>query len=434
MTMSIAITDGGGGASATLIALAVIVLTAVVCGRVAQKVGQPKVLGEMVGGVLLGPSVFGALAPKIQGGIFTPEVAPILSGLGEVGLTLYMFLVGVRFDHGRASHGSRALPFAAVAAGSLAPIAFGATAAYLFALGELPTGISQFQYVLFVGGALSVTAFPMLASMLEERRMSSARFGSLATFIAAGDDAIAWCFLALIVSMGAGTYDSGLLTLGLTAVFIAACALFIPRLLRRVIARTSEAQNMSDAVLGLLVVIALTAGSITNLIGVYSVFGASVAGAFVPYDSRFAELARVRLMVPVGAIFLPVFFSSSGLKTDLGAVLSTDALSVLGVLLFVGFASKLLPVYGVMRAFGWARGPSLAMGGLMNARGLMILIFIGVGSELGILNDVMFSSFVVVAILTTATAMPLYRTHFKNDVEEEERQRSEPHIDVTPRT
>jgi Kef-type K+ transport system membrane component KefB len=411
-------------ASATLVALAVIVVTAVVCGRLARQIGQPKVLGEMVGGVLLGPSVFGALAPNIQSEIFTPEVAPILTGLSSIGLTLYMFLVGVRFDHSRAFHGSRSLPIAAVAAGSFAPIAFGAGAAYIFAMGELPAGISQVQFVLFVGGALSVTAFPMLASLLEERKMTNTRFGSLATFIAAGDDAIAWCSLALIVSMGAGTYDSGLLTLGLTVVFVVACGLLIPPLMRRVIAHTSVSANMSDAVLGLMVVIALLAGWVTDLIGVYSVFGAFVAGAFVPYDSKFAELARVRLMVPVGAIFLPVFFSSSGLKTDLGAVINTNALPLLGVLLVVAFASKLIPLYIVMRAFGWAHGPSFAMGGVMNARGLMILIFIGVGLELGILNDVMFSSFVLIAILTTAFALPMYRTHFKDDIEDRERSRS----------
>jgi len=423
MMTSLAATDAADAPTGALLALALIILAAVICGKIAQRVGQPKVLGEMIAGIVLGPSALGAIAPDVQEDIFSPSVLPILSGISAVGLTLYMFLVGVRFNH-QAVGESRACPAATIAAGSAIPVLLGAGTALLIAQSHKPDGVSLVQYCLFVGGALSVTAFPMLASILEERGMSGTRFGSLATATAAGDDAIAWCLLAVVLSMSTGSYLDGLQTIALAGVFAGMCALLIPRLFRDPIARNAESGQLSNGVLGGLVITALLAGWVTDRIGVYAVFGGFVAGAFVPYDARFAEIVRTRLMKVVGVVFLPVFFTLSGLRTDLGAVISFDAMALLGAFIAVGFIVKLGSLFAVMRMFKWGTGPALAMGGLMNARGLMILIFIGVGLEVGIIDDTMFSVFVVVAVTTTALAVPIYRIHFSDREEEAERDRS----------
>ncbi len=412
--------SASGGAS-PLLALLVILAVAFTCGQVARLVRQPRVLGEMVAGVALGPSLFGAIAPDLQRGIFDEGVKSVLSGLSAIGIALYMFLVGVRFDHRKSSGLPCMLPLGSIAAGGIIPISVGALLASTVLSDVRPEGVGAPQYMLFVGGAFSITAFPMLASILEERRMDQTRFGTLATITAAGDDAVAWCILALAIGLGARSGLSAVLAIGLTLAFIATCAILVPRLVRPMVQRAVQRGQLTDGSKAALVLLALLGGWVTDIIGVYAVFGAFVAGAFVPYDSRFADYIQRGLMQSVSILFLPAFFTWSGLNTDLGAVVTAKRLGLLAAVVGVGLFVKLLPVYGVARAFGRPHGEALALGGLMTARGLMILIFIQVGAQQGVIEPELFSAFVVLAIVSTASALPIYRLFFTDATEERER-------------
>ncbi|MBM6406089.1 cation:proton antiporter [Phycicoccus sp. CSK15P-2] len=414
---------GGVGAS-VLLPLAVVFLVAWMCGAAATRLGQPRVLGQMVAGVLLGPTLFGAVAPTAHAALFGPEVTSAFSGISAIGLALFMFGIGLRFDHRGAAERSRLLPVASVAFGSLVPVALGALVAATVGASRRPDGVSQPEYLLFVGGALTVTAFPMLASILEDRRMLHTPFGSLATMTAAGDDAIAWCLLVTIVALGDDSPLAIARTLGLTALFVVLCLVLVPRVSPRLTAMVVGQGASSETAVGLLAVLALLGGAVTDGIGIYEIFGAFVVGAAVPFDPDLGEHVRRHFLPMVTAIFLPVFFVSSGLVTDLRSILALDALVLVVVLVLVGLMSKVLPLYGVLRAFGFARGEALAMGGLMSARGLMILIFINVGIQQGVIDDVTFSAFVLVAVVTTGLALPLYRRHFSDEVEEEHRART----------
>ena len=429
-------TEGGSGA-AILLPLAVVLLAAWLCGALASRLGQPRVLGQMVAGVLLGPSLFGVLAPHIQATLFSPDVTATFSGISAIGLALFMFGVGLRFDHRGATKMSRSLPVAMVAGGVTVPLAFGVLVAATVGASRRPEGVGQTEYLLFVGGALTLTAFPMLASILEERRMTHTPFGSLATMTAAGDDAIAWCILVTVVALGDGSPLVMARTLGLTILFALVCALLVPRLSRGLKMMVIDRKVPTEIAVGVLAVLALVGGAVTNGIGIYEVFGAFLVGAAVPFDSVLSEHVRRYFLPMVTAVFLPVFFVSSGLVTDLRSVFALDAVVLVVIFVAVGVLSKIIPLYGVMRAYGFPHGEALAMGGLMSARGLMILIFINVGVQQGIIDDVTFSALVLVAIVSTGLALPIYRRYFTDDVERAHRaevKQSSESVNAFPKT
>lgn len=410
-------TSHGGAGATILFPLAVVLLSAWVCGALANRIGQPRVLGQMVAGILLGPSLFGALAPDAQAALFTPAVTGAFSGISAIGLALFMFGVGLSFDHRGATGQPRSLPIAMVALGVFVPLALGALVAATIGAERRPDGVSQPEYLLFIGGALAVTAFPMLASILEERRMTNTPFGSLATMTAAGDDAIAWCILVTVVALGDGSPLIMARTLGLTVLFALFCILVITRLSRHLKKKVLDRGAPPEIAVGVLAILALVGGAITNGIGIYEVFGAFLVGAAVPYDPALSGHVRRYFLPMVTAVFLPVFFVSSGLVTDLRSIFTLDAVVLVAIFITVGLLCKIVPLYGVMRAYGFPRGEALAMGGLMSARGLMILIFINVGIQQGIIDDVTFSALVLVAIVSTGLAVPIYRRYFTDDVE-----------------
>lgn len=398
---------------AAMASLFVIIVSARLCGKLAVRVGQPAVVGEMVSGVLLGPSVFGALAPSVSAVLFTRESKPTLYVIAFVGLTLYMFLVGLDHEHHPQNRKEAALPVVLAVAGFATPLVLGGGAAWLLASEFKPDAVPTPVFVLFVGGALSVTAFPMLARVLQERKMEHTAFGGIATRAAAIDDALAWCVLALVSGLVlSGSWWGAAGTILPAVVFVVAAFLLIPRLLRPMLRRAVEQQSVSDSSFVVVLALILAAGWFTDYIGIYSVFGGFILGVAMPRVAGFNELIKARLLQVVRCLLLPVFFAFSGLNTDLGGALNPTYLIALAVLFAVALASKSLGSLIVLRSFGWRWSESVAMGGLMNARGLMILIFINIGLQLGVIESQLFSMLVIVAIVTTGLALPLYRLHF----------------------
>lgn len=402
-------------------AIIVILAASALCGRLAMLVKQPRVLGEMVAGVLLGPTFFGALFPDTQKAIFTADVKPILYAVSTIGLTLFMFLVGADFEHGGAN-GAKETRQASVLAlsGILPSVALGAGVGYLLHGRLSRPGVGVFEFSLFIGGALSVTAFPMLARILYERRLQNTSLGRMTLLGASIDDAAAWCFLAILSAMHADTGSlQALQTIGFSALFTVVMIFGISRLLRPMGARVERTGQFGFDQMYLVIGVVLLAGYFTDYIGIYSVFGGFIAGLAMPKNPAFREALHNRMMDIVCVLMLPIFFAFSGLNTQLNGLGGWAMIGPFLLILFVGFAGKYFGCGLALRATGMTWRRSFAIGGLMNARGLMILIFINIGLAQGMITQNVFSMLVLVAVGTTAAALPLYRWALPERMERE---------------
>lgn len=392
-------------------AIVVILAASALCGRLALLVKQPRVLGEMVAGVLLGPTLFGALFPAAQKAVFPAEVKPVLYVLSTIGLTVFMFLVGAGLDHG-GGNGKKDTKNAAVLAvsGILPSLLLGAGSAYVLYDRLSRPDVTPFEFALFIGGALSITAFPMLARILYERHLQNSPLGRMTLLGASIDDAAAWCFLAVLSAMHSGAGALHVLrTIGFTALFALVMLTVVARLLRPMGARVERTGHFGFDQMYLVVGIVLLSGLFTDYIGIYSVFGGFIAGLAMPRNPAFREALHSRMMDIVCVLLLPIFFAFSGLNTELGGIAGWAMIGPFLLILAAGFIGKYVGCATAMRAVGFSWRESWAVGGLMNARGLMILIFINIGLAQGMITKDVFSMLVLVAVITTAGAMPLYR-------------------------
>jgi Kef-type K+ transport system membrane component KefB len=402
---------------------AIIVIMAVswACGRLALLVKQPRVLGEMIAGVLLGPTLFGAVWPDAQKFIFPTEVKPILYVLSTIGLTLFMFLVGVGFDHSSSNGAKEAKQAGLLAVSGMVPsLLLGAGVGWLLHDRLSKPGVGVFEFAVFIGGALSITAFPMLARILYERNLQNTSLGRMTLLGASFDDAAAWCFLAVLSAMHANAGGvKALWTIGLSVVFVAVMLFGVSRLLRPLgdyVERTGKfGLDQMYVVLG----VVLAAGFFTDYIGIYSVFGGFVAGLAMPRNPAFRAAVQKRMMEVVSVLLLPIFFAFSGLNTQLNGLGGWAMIGPFLLILAAGFVGKYFGCGLALRGAGLSWRKSLAIGGLMNARGLMILIFINIGLAQGMINQEVFSILVLVAVATTALAVPLYRWAMPDRMEQE---------------
>lgn len=374
----------------------------------------------MIVGVLLGPTVLGLAAPEFSAYVFSEEIKSTLYVISMIGLSLYMLLVGVEHESsgivGRGKH----LPTILGVLGVLLPLILGGGVAALVARDFKPDGVSSEVYLLFIGGALSITAFPMLARILHDRGMVSTRFGATAIKAAAIDDTLAWCVLAIIGAVWIyGTPTAALYrTILPAAIFIVVLFYILPFVFRKLMEDAVENQHIDDRLFAYLLLLVLAAGLISNYIGIYSVFGGFIAGKALPRVPGFAKLLKGRLLQIVVCLFLPVFFAYSGLNTNIFQSFNLSAVWMFLGLVLVAFVSKFLSAFLVLRVYLWSWGETIAMAGLMNDRGLMILIFVTIGLSLGIIETTVYSVMVLIAIFTTALAMPMYRMHFSERQEE----------------
>ncbi|MFI6643909.1 cation:proton antiporter [Streptomyces sp. NPDC050504] len=408
--MTLAVTDPNLELTLKVLpALAVILLAAAVFAKLAAMAGQPRVLGEIVAGILLGPTLFGWLAPDAQSAVFPAEARPVLYVLSTIGLTLYMFLVGSGLDHGGHEADRRHHPAVLAVSGLLPSLVLGGAVGLLMWDDVSRQDVSRWEFALFVGGALSLTALPMLARMLYERGLQNSRLGRLALVAASIDDAAAWCFLAMLTAVhtGSGAVDA-LPMIGYSLLFTAVMMLGVSKLLRPLARHVARQGTLSPGAMYVVVLVPIVCGYVTDLIGIYSVFGGFVAGLAMPRDPQFRQALHRRMMDTVSTLMLPVFFALSGLTTNLRGI-SADTLLFGVAALLAGFTGKYFGSALAMRKlrFGWRE--CLAVGGLMNARGMMILVFINIGLAQGLISEPVFSVLVLVAVVTSASALPLYR-------------------------
>ena len=381
-----------------LIALSVVVLAARLCAWLCVKLGQPPVMGEVLAGIALGPSLLGRLWPAMQAAIFPPNVTIVLGLVAQIGVILYMFVVGLELDVAALQQRGKAA-VAISAASIMVPLGAGIVTAL-----ALPTEYgSGLAFTLFVGVAMAVTAFPVLARILTDRRATHTHVGQLALGCAAINDVVAWCLLAAVVAVTKHSPQAAIRTAVLTIIFAAVMWLGVRPLVRR-LAHRDESESVFAIVLAALLLCALA----SEMIGIHALFGAFIFGAIIPHDSALAHAMETRVRTLVSVLLLPIFFAFTGLRTQLSLVSGTKVWLLTLAIIAIASAGKFVGTFFAARATGEPMRTAAALGVLMNTRGLMELIVLNVGLELGVLTPVLFAVFVLMALVTTFSTTPIF--------------------------
>ena len=394
--------------------IAVILLACRAVGLVAKRFGQPQVVAEMITGVLLGPSLFGWLAPEWQAALFpwdptqkTRDTQSYLFPASQLGLALYMFIVGMEFRvdivkrHFKSS-------VAVSAAGILTPFALGGLLGWaMFTWTDLfPEKTGLFEAVLFLGASMSITAFPMLARIIHFKGLTGTRMGTVAIGAGALDDAAAWCLLALVLASFDDNYQNAIWNVGGGAAFVLLMLAVVRPFLGWLSQWLFDKGSLTDT--GLVVALAtMSLGAwFTDLIGLHAVFGAFVSGAVMPRSVARDTIQRIQPLAVT--LLLPLFFTYSGLNTRIGLLNTPFLWLMCGAVLFAAVAGKGVACWLAARATGVPQREALGIGILMNARGLMELIIINIGLQRGIISAGLFATLVIMAIVTTLMASPVF--------------------------
>jgi Kef-type K+ transport system membrane component KefB len=370
--------------------------------------GQPQVVGEMIAGVLLGPSLLGLLAPEWQALLFPKETRGLLYAVAQLGVGLYMFIVGLGFraDHFRSNARSAT---AVSLSGMLAPFAVAIVLApWLRSIPGLfgPT-VTATQAALFTGACIAITAFPMLARIIHERGLSGTPLGTLSLSSGAIDDAGAWTVLAVVLATFGDGAGVAIKAIGGAAIFAVVVLGVGPRLLRPLGARAERTGVVGQTETGIALMLFLLAAFAMDAVGMHAVFGGFLLGVAMPRGA-FAEGLRRQLEPMTVLLLLPCFFTFSGLNTQLALVADPALLVVTLVVLAASIVAKGGACWAAARLTGQDNATALGVGALMNARGLMELIIINIGLARGIIGPALFSMLVLMAIATTLMTSPLF--------------------------
>ncbi len=397
--------------------MAIILIVCRLVGIAAKRIGQPQVVGEMIAGVMLGPSLLGLIWPGSTALIFTQESRGILYAGAQLGVGLYMFLVGLEFrtDHFR----KRARSAASVSiAGMVVPFILGALLVLwlIDVPGIFMPKVQYYEGALFLGAAIAITAFPMLARIISERGLSGTPLGTLTLAAGAIDDAAAWCVLAIVLaSFGASQpLQIGGISIGAEVIAIGGSVLYglvmltVGKKLLAGLGRKAERDGeVSHPMMAVTLALFCVSAWYADIIGVHAVFGGFILGIAMPRGVYAADIRRK--IEPFAVVFLlPMFFTFSGLNTKLDLLVDPGLLLVGLVILIASILGKGVACWAAARLNGEDNATSLAVGALMNARGLMELIIINIGLQHGIIGEALFSILVVMAIVTTLMASPVF--------------------------
>ncbi len=398
----------GGAFEVVLFALAVITVAARLLGRVFERLlHQPPVMGEIVAGLMLGPSVLGAVWPAAYAWVLPPESAPYLGVIAKLGVILFMFLVGLELDT-RMLRGQGYAMLGIAHASIVAPFLLGT----LLALALYPiyssAEVSFTVFALFLCVSLSVTAFPVLARILTDRRVHKTPLGSTALACAAVGDVSAWILLAFVVSVAAAQMSG----VAWTVAWVVLYALGMLLVVRPVAVQLARYQDtkigpLSHTALAAVFAAVLISAAATEAIGIHALFGAFVLGTILPHEGRLAEQVRARLQDVVVVLFLPAFFAFTGMRTQIGLLDGARDWLVCGAIIAVATAGKFGGSFVAARLAGLGWRESSALGILMNTRGLMELIVLNVGLDMGVISPTMFAMLVLMALVTTFSTTPI---------------------------
>lgn len=389
-----------------LLALAAVVVIGRLFGRVLARFGQPPVIGDIVAGIALGPSLLGLVSPAASLSILPPPVAPYLSVVAQLGVIIYMFLVGLELNPA-VIRGQMRATVATALASVVVPFGLGAAlAVYLYP--RLSTAAVPFgHFALFLGIALSITAFPVLARILDDRGMTGTRLGTAALTCAAIADVVAWCLLAFVVGVVQARVGSLFVVAGLTVGFVAVM-FFVVRPLFRRLSVPSRGRSAHDVV-ALALASMLLAALATETIGVHAIFGAFLLGAVIPHDGELARSLERSLGDLATVLLLPAFFAVTGMRTEVGLLSGGSQWAICGLIVLVATVGKFGGTFAAARLTGMDGRHAGGLGVLMNTRGLMELVVLNIGLDLGVISSTLFTMLVVMALVTTLATTPILR-------------------------
>lgn len=386
----------------------VIIAASRLMGGLFTRMGQPAVVGEMVAGILLGPSLFGLLAPDFFSFVFPADSLGTLKLLSQIGVCLFMFTVGMELEVGAVKQRAHTAVLVSHA-GIVIPYFLGVVLAYFLYETLARPGATFMAFALFMGISMSITAFPVLARILQDRGMSKTYLGSTAITCAAVDDVTAWSILAFVVAIARSTsIAASAFNLSLVVAFVTVMLYIVrPGLPRWIGMKNLEAESPSRGLLAVIMCVVLGAALTTEIIGIHALFGAFLAGVIMPYAGNIRHKISVRVENFSTVLFLPLFFAFTGLRTQLGLLDDLRGWLICLVIIAVATLGKLGGSAVVARMTGMGWRDSLQLGALMNTRGLMELIALNIGYDLGILSPRIFTMLVIMALVTTMMTGPL---------------------------
>jgi Kef-type K+ transport system membrane component KefB len=393
--------------SILLLQLIVIVLVARLFGKVVLKLGQPPVMGEIVAGILLGPSLLGVLSPATMTFLFPASSMAVLNLLSQIGVALFMFVVGLELDVEllrKKAHASIMVSHASI----VVPMFLGVALALFFFQSLAPDNTSFTAFALFMGIAMSITAFPVLARILDDRGLSRTPLGGIALTCAAVGDVTAWCLLPLVIAIArADALFAALVTIGLAILFMGAMLLVVRPLFARFIRRPVKSGAYSRGQIALILAFALASALVAELIGIHALFGAFLAGVVLPPTTEVRSVLKEKLETFSVVVLLPLFFVFSGLRMQIGLLNDWQSWAMCALIIVVAITGKLGASMLMARWTGMSWRDAFALGALMNTRGLVELVVLNIGYDLGILSARAFAMLVLMALVTTFMTGPL---------------------------
>lgn len=383
-----------------------ILLVARFFGWVSRKIGQPTVVGEMIAGIVLGPSLIGMYFPEFSAGLFPKDSLGNLQFLSQIGLILFMFVIGMELDLKalrNKAHDAVVISHASI----IIPFALGVGLAYFIYFSFAPQGVEFISFGLFLGIAMSITAFPVLAGIVRERGIHKTKLGAIVITCAAADDVTAWCILAAVIAIvKAGSFTSSLYVIVLAVFYVMLMLKVVRPFLKRVGDLSSTRESLSKPVVAIFFLTLLLSAYASELIGIHALFGAFLAGAIMPENNKFRSIFIEKIEDVAVVVLLPLFFVFTGLRTQIGLIDDPYLWKITGIIILVAVAGKFFGSAFAAKFVGHSWKDSLSIGTLMNTRGLMELVVLNIGYDLGVLSTQIFTMMVIMALVTTFMTGP----------------------------
>ncbi len=389
-----------------LLQIITIIIVARFFGWIFKKIGQPSVIGEIIAGIFLGPSVVGLYFPDYSATLFPPDSLGNLGFLSQIGLILFMFVIGMELDlkvlKNKAndavviSHASIVIPFA-----------LGIGLSYFIYHQFAPQGVEFLAFSLFMGIAMSITAFPVLARIVQERGIHKTRLGTIVITCAAADDITAWCLLAAVIAIvKAGSFTSSLYIILLAAVYLLMMLLIVKPFLKKIGDLYATRDNLGKPVVAIFLLTLIISSYLTEVIGIHALFGAFITGAIMPDITKIRNIFIEKVEDVAVILLLPLFFVFTGLRTQIGLLNDPYLWKITGFIILVAVVGKFLGSALAAKFVGQNWRDSLTIGALMNTRGLMELVVLNIGYDLGVLSAEVFTMMVIMALITTFMTGP----------------------------
>ncbi len=389
-----------------LVQIITILFVAKIFGWIFKKIGQPSVIGEIIAGIVLGPSLIGMYFPEFSVTLFPKESMPNLKVLSQIGLILFMFVVGMELDLKtlkNKAHDAVVISHASI----IIPFALGLGLAYYIYNSFAPKGVEFLSFGLFMGIAMSITAFPVLARIVQERRMHKTKLGTIAITCAAADDITAWCILAAVIAIvKAGSFASALYVILLAFGYVMIMLKIIRPFLKRVGDIHASRENLSKPIVAMFFLTLLLSAFAAEAIGIHALFGAFLAGVIMPDNMKFRNLFIEKVEDVSLVLLLPLFFVFTGLRTEIGLLNDPELWKICALIITVAVAGKFFGSALAAKFVGQSWKDSLTIGALMNTRGLMELVVLNIGYDLGVLTKEVFTMMVLMALFTTFMTGP----------------------------